>query len=229
MKIIASDFDGTIHRKGTISERDKNAVLEWQKKGNHFGIVTGRGPDIFETIKKHNITLDYAIAYNGAIVLDGEGNVLYEDWFERGIEKEYMDFAYSFDYEFAHEYNCNVDPSDTGKEHQLAILLKNDNDAKELAELLNKKFEGRLSSYSNGEWINTVKYGTSKATGIQHYAELKNIEMKDIYTVGDFFNDLPMLQAFNGYVVETGHPDLIKLIGNVCTDIAHLTEIADKN
>ena len=140
-----------------------------------------------------------------------------------------MDFAYSFDYEFAHEYNCNVDPSDTGKEHQLAILLKNDNDAKELAELLNKKFEGRLSSYSNGEWINTVKYGTSKATGIQHYAELKNIEMKDIYTVGDFFNDLPMLQAFNGYVVETGHPDLIKLIGNVCTDIAHLTEIADKN
>ena len=117
---------------------------------------------------------------------------------------------------------------DKRKAHQLELLLEDGIQAKELAALLNEKFDGILSSYSNGVWVNTVKYGTSKATGIQHYAEIKNIDKKDIFTVGDSFNDLPMLQAFNGYAVETGHPDLIKLIGNVCTDIAHLTEIAYK-
>ena len=229
MKIIASDFDGTIYRNRIITDRDKNAVLEWQKNGNHFGIVTGRGIGIIRTLAEHGIKLDYAIAYNGAVVLDSEGKILYEDWFERGIEKEYQDYAYSLDYEFEHEYDCNVEASDKGKEHQLSLLLKNENDAKELAELLNRKFEGRLTSYSNGQWINTVKYGTSKATGIAHYAELMGVDKNDIYTVGDFFNDLPMLQAFNGYVVDTCHPEMKKLIPNVCIDIAHLTEIADKN
>ena len=55
------------------------------------------------------------------------------------------------------------------------------------------------------------------------------IDKKDIYTVGDFFNDLPMLKAFDGYVVSTCHPEMKKLIPNVCEDIAHLIEIASKN
>ena len=229
MKIIASDFDGTIYRNRVITERDKNAVLEWQKNGNHFGIVTGRGSGIINTLAEHGIKLDYAIAYNGAIVLDSEGNVIYEDWFKRGIAKEYYDFAYSTDFEFDDPDECTDDPNDESKEHQMSLLLMDEDDAKKLADILNEKFEGRLTSYSNGHWINTVKYGTSKATGIAHYAEMKNIEMKDIFTVGDFFNDLPMLQAFNGYVVDTCHPEMKKLIPNVCIDIAHLTEIAYKN
>ena len=228
MKIIASDFDGTLYRNRIITDRDKNAILQWQKDGNAFGIVTGRGRDILETAAEHGIKLDYAIAYNGALVLNEKGEVLYEDWFQRGIAKEYYDFAYSTEYQFAHPYNCTVDENDTSKEHQLTLLLKDSEDAKEFAKLLNEKFEGRLTSFSNGQWINTVKYGTSKATGIEHYAELFGVDRKDIYTVGDFFNDLPMLQAFDGYVVSTCHPEMKKLIPNVCDDIAHLTEIANK-
>lgn len=228
MKIIASDFDGTIYRYGVITDRDKEAILNWQKNGNVFGIVTGRGVGIISTLAEHGIKLDYAIAYNGAIVLDGDKNVLYEDWFKRGIAKEYYDFAYSTKYEFDGPNDCNDDPNDESKEHQMSLLLKNEDDAKELAQVLNEQFEGRLTSYSNGHWINTVKYGTSKATGIAHYAEICGVDKKDIFAVGDFFNDLPMLQAFNGYVVSTCHPEMKKLIPNICEDIAHLTEIADK-
>ena len=226
MKVIASDFDGTIYRNRIITDRDKNAIYEWQKNGNTFGIVTGRGKGIIDTLAEHGIKLDYAIAYNGAVVLNSRGEVLYEDWFKRGIAKEYYDFAYSTKYRFDEPKECADDPNDESKEHQMSLLLKDEDDAKELAEVLNKKFEGRLTSYSNGHWINTVKYGTSKATGIDHYAEIMGVKKEDIYTVGDFFNDLPMLQAFNGYVVDTCHPEMKKIIPNVCKDIAHLTETA---
>jgi len=225
MKIIASDFDGTICRNGIITDQDKNAIYEWQKNGNLFGIVTGRGQNIINTLADFEIKLDYAIAYNGAIVLNSKGEILYEDWFKRGIAKEYFDFAYSTEYEFQYPYDCTYDPNDESKEHQLTLLLKDKYNANEFAEKLNKKFKGKLTSFSNGQWINTVKYGTSKATGIEHYAKLMGVKKEDIYTVGDFFNDLPMLQAFNGYVVDTCHPEMKKLIPNVCKNIAHLTEI----
>ncbi len=228
MKIIASDFDGTIQKEGKISDRDKKAVFDWQKNGNHFGIVTGRGPEILEIVKNFGLKLDYAIAYNGALVLDSDGNILYEDWFKRGVAREYYEFAHSSEYEFVHSYEPFDEKEDEIKEYQITLLPKDKHNSREVAAMLNEKFKGKLSAYTNGQWIDTVKYGTSKATGIKHYAELKNIDQKDIYTVGDAFNDLPMIQAFNGYVVDSCHPELKKIVPNVCKDIAHLTELAYK-
>ncbi|MBQ7983262.1 MAG: HAD hydrolase family protein [Clostridia bacterium] len=79
MKLIASDFDGTLYRNRIITDRDRSAIAEWQARGNLFGIVTGRGAGIIETAAEHGITLDYAITENGAVVLDRDGNILYED------------------------------------------------------------------------------------------------------------------------------------------------------
>lgn len=230
LKIIASDFDGTICRNGIITDRDKIAIREWQKNGNHFGIVTGRSHEILDIFKKFEIKLDYAIAYNGAVVFNDKGIILHEDWFKRGIAKEFYDFAYSTEYGFTKpkSYYFDDDFDDNSKEYQLSLCLKDEYNAKEFTELINKKFEGKLTSYANGQWIDTVKYGTSKATGITHYANLIGVKKEDIYTVGDSLNDLPMIQAFNGYVVNTCHPEMKKLRLNMCKDIAHLTEIAYK-
>ena len=100
MKLIASDFDGTLYRNGEISARDRAAIEAWQAGGNLFGIVTGRGADILDTAHRLGIALDYAIAYNGALVLDRDGGVLYEDVFPRGLAREYFDFAYAGEFRF---------------------------------------------------------------------------------------------------------------------------------
>ena len=42
MKIIASDYDGTLNRGG-ISDDVRKAIDMWRERGNIFGIVTGRG------------------------------------------------------------------------------------------------------------------------------------------------------------------------------------------
>ena len=46
MKIIASDYDGTLNHGG-IDDIKRNAISEWRKAGNLFGLVSGRGaPDL---------------------------------------------------------------------------------------------------------------------------------------------------------------------------------------
>lgn len=228
MKIIASDFDGTLYRNEKITDRDKNAIFEWQKRGNKFGIVTGRGSDILKILTEHGIKLDYAISYNGAVVFDSDGKILFDDCFTKGMTKEVYDFIDTTDFKLLGERDKIDDINDSRRECQIYLRLKDEDEAKKLTDMLNEKFAGRLTSYPNGHWINTVKYGVSKATGIAHYAEIIGIDKEDIYTVGDCHNDLPMLQAFKGHVVESGHPDMLKIIPNVCKDIAHLTELAYK-
>ena len=41
MKIIASDFDGTINYNGRVSDEDKAAIKRFRAAGNRIGIVTG--------------------------------------------------------------------------------------------------------------------------------------------------------------------------------------------
>ena len=46
MKIIASDYDGTINYQGRVSEEDKAAIRKFRQAGNKFGIVTGRDAEL---------------------------------------------------------------------------------------------------------------------------------------------------------------------------------------
>jgi len=41
MKIIASDYDGTLN-EGGMDEEKRLAIRKWQEAGNLFGIVSGR-------------------------------------------------------------------------------------------------------------------------------------------------------------------------------------------
>lgn len=229
MKIIASDFDGTLYRNETITDRDRNAIEQWQKKGNLFGIVTGRSKgDIIRMLAENGIKTDFVIAYNGAGVFDSEGGVLYEEWFPRCEGKKLVDYAYATDFAFQDRRDSDIDPGDMSKSYQMYLKLETNEGAQQLAEILNKVFEGKFTSHINGHWINATKYGVSKATGIAHLAEIKGVAKEDVYAVGDYFNDLPMLEAFNGYVMASGHPEVIKIIGRTCEDIADLTELAYK-
>jgi hydroxymethylpyrimidine pyrophosphatase-like HAD family hydrolase len=57
MKIIASDYDGTLNHGG-IGEEKRNAIKKWREKGNKFGIVSGRmADDLFRIYKREQNTI----------------------------------------------------------------------------------------------------------------------------------------------------------------------------
>ena len=234
MKLIASDFDGTVYKGGRISDEDIAAIERWQEQGNVFGIVTGRGSDIFSRAKELGVTLDYAIVYNGAQVIDRAGTVLHEEIFDLSWEKRYFDFVNRFEQAEPGVaiYATRASDGAGGKNEpygilQLALVLPSPEDASRLTELLNEKFGEELISYANWSCINTVRRGVSKATGIAAYAAHLGIAREDIYAVGDAHNDLPMLTAYDGYVVNSATAEMKALIPNHVEDMTALCNVAN--
>ncbi len=235
MKLIASDFDGTIYKQCRISAEDRGAVAAWQKNGNLFGIVTGRGREILTTAAENGVVCDYAIVFNGACIINRNGDVLYEDFVPLTVEEAY--FAFVNQYRQAEpgtvQYALyDAKKADTPENRrgicQLSLVFDTNAEAEAVTDALNEKFGDMLVSYANGRCINTVRNGVSKATGIAHYATLVGVRDADIYVVGDNYNDLPMLLAYDGYVVDSACADMKSRVRHKVADMAALTEIANR-
>ena len=68
MKIIATDYDGTLNHKG-IDDKKKSAISRWRKAGNLFGVVSGRGVrSLHDIAAKKNFEYDFLIANNLSLI-----------------------------------------------------------------------------------------------------------------------------------------------------------------
>lgn len=75
MKIIGSDFDGTITTNKVILPETRKQIKQFRDAGNIFIIVTERSPQKFKDgIKKYDI--DFVICANGAVTLDQQLKVI---------------------------------------------------------------------------------------------------------------------------------------------------------
>ena len=78
MKLIASDFDGTIFIDEKIKTEDIEAIRDFQAKGNLFGIVTGRSYHSLLVLIEGRIGPDFVIANNGSHIFVKNGKKMSE-------------------------------------------------------------------------------------------------------------------------------------------------------
>jgi len=261
MKIIASDYDGTLRRPDVgITDKDREAIIKWRKEGNLFGVVTGRGDGMDVELKRENVEFDFAITFNGVKIWNQNGNILKEfkgngkklydmlpillqkegDWadivtpkrsYYVTYESETADGAMYSD-GATHGYR-QVDHPDTWVSNetvksiedfiQIYSLRKKDEEALKIAKQLKNIFPNDISALVNGSWVNIAPAGVNKATGVKEYAKIMKVADKDIYTVGDSYNDIDMLKAYNGYAVFNAPDDLKGLAtAGVCDGISGL-------
>lgn len=209
MKVIGSDFDGTITTGKTILDSTRKEIRKFREAGNIFVIVTGRSVSKFkEGIKKYNIDFfDYVICANGSIILDNNLNC---------IEKNEMNHK-----DVENVLNVLLDKKDkqiilNTEENSYRIYEKNDflnitepilsvslvfdsiedRDRYSLDEISN------LSVYSNNIFTDVLANGISKATSIMKL--YSNLNGNDLYTIGDGENDICMLKiSENSYTFDT--------------------------
>ena len=84
MQLLASDYDGTLkqysdkEKEPTVEKRDKEAIDEFRKRGNLFGIVTGRSKGMIDLeLKKYGIETDFLIAQNGSAIWSRDFQLLH--------------------------------------------------------------------------------------------------------------------------------------------------------
>lgn len=189
--ILAADFDGTIYIDFCISEKDIQAIRDFQHAGNLFAIVTGRSYASLYPLIEEKITPDVIIANNGGHIFVTENRKLVEI-FTTSISRDKAQ-------EFLEYYGKKIDNemaifTENGKENQIenvnrpimALAIYSD------SEIPNYFPEDFDFHYSIGV-IDVVKKGINKQRGIEIIKKYYKFD-GEIIAIGDDFNDIIFLK-----------------------------------
>ena len=245
-KIIASDYDGTLARPHLgVTDIDREAIRAWRAAGNLFGIVTGRGR-MEEELARVDVEYDFTIVFNGTEIYDGQGaltlsrmgdgKVLYDalpimlqkegDWVdivgkERSYYVTYQDKLVEERASWVKQEEIRNVPGF----RQIYALRHNDAETLEIAAQLQEKFGDKMSPLVNGSWLNIAPPGVTKASGVLAYAKIMGVDEKNIFTIGDSYNDLDMVRRFGGFSVLNGAPELKAVASQVVDGIQELVRL----
>lgn len=245
MKLLFSDFDRTLYVNKNITQENLDAINKWQEMGNLFIIATGRyKKSIIEQMKNFLLKPDYYICNNGAVILDKEQNTIFFKYIpNQEIEQiiQYIYKNYENSLEIIEKERTIKIMNDVGidNHHSVDIILDKEHissikdvvqihkkfDTEErvndLISNLNIRFRDSLVAYANVLNVDIVAKGINKSTGIDFICKgIKNVE--DILVIGDSYNDIEMVEKYNGFTVEHGNEDIKKIAREIFPDVASL-------
>lgn len=242
MKIIASDYDGTLNHNG-IDEKKKNAISEWRKKGNLFGIISGRGyPSLKSVIDRVPFEYDFLVCNNGALICDSDGNVITETKCDGSLAKPFIEDLFKWGCDFAdidkdipvavrskqelcEDDECVIDDMPFIEYfNQISTHLKTTEEATAVVEKIEKKYSHILTPLQNGTCIDTVPFGVNKATGIYSLLKIVGGTYQDVIAVGDNINDTHMIVEFRSYAMENAVDSIKSLADEITPGITELIE-----
>lgn len=235
MKIIGSDYDGTLNYGG-IDEEKKSAIAEWRNAGNLFALVSGRGPgSVLELYEEKQFGCDYLVANNGAVILKTDGTVVSEIRCDGSIAIPLVKHLFAqgctwaqvhtaFDRRvFADKDDC-TEPFHYTLETlpeipyftQVNTQLPDFDTCASVTASVREAFGDKLNPLQNGECLDIIREDMDKAKGLYALMELVGAGYEDIITVGDNINDRHMIAEFRSYAMENA-VDEIKAIADFIT------------
>ncbi len=257
--LIASDFDGTFaNEQGIITDDVIDKLKYFISEGGKFTVSTGRTYLGFHKYSPEYINAPVLLC-NGAMAYDYENkSVVFCDGIdERGIEA--IDAIrttfptvpiemYPFDRTFAIHLNEDSERHFTSQSIPFkvidnpresvfpwvkAMLCAKEKTLEIQAFLNERNFPGICFLPTTGSYIELLGNGVNKGKGLLKLAEILNIDKKDVYAVGDDYNDTDMLTAANAaFVPQNGKPAaknvadyIVRSNNDGC--IAHVIEILD--
>ena len=244
MKIIGSDYDGTLNHGG-IDDVKRRAIHAWREKGNIFAVVSGRcAKDIIEFSKRHDFECDYFVGYNGAVIAKPDGTVVFSAECDGGIVpdlvKHLLDegcpevFVGTDD-----AFEVCADKLERGEDgrfitdgipevqrfNQVSTACVDYETASRVTASAKEKFGHLLNPLQNGTCIDIVRRDINKAKGLYALMDLLGAKFEDIIAVGDNINDKDMIAEFRSYAMENA----VDLIKDLADDITHsVTAIIEK-
>lgn len=233
MKIGASDYDGTLFRKGTIAVEDVKGIKRWRAAGNKFGVVSGRDYGmLMPQLNHYGIESDYAVCNNGGIIFRADGTPLWQGSIplktlteivrEPSVRRSFH-FAFSavdktylyheregswimreaLEWDFPIVKIEEKDIMALPQIHQFCLGYHEAGEADETSAIINEKYGMFVHAYPNGCSVDITPAGVSKSQGIKKLLELMEWQEAEVCAIGDESNDLPMLEAFAGFTVNT--------------------------
>lgn len=239
MKFAASDYDGTLFRNERIEQSDAEAIARWRAAGHKFGVVSGRDLGMLIPMLAHyGVRYDYLAANNGGIICGVDNRPLWEAELPPALLARVAALpkvAKSFHYAFSaadRTYLCHAGEgswvmreatewgftivtieesaiADLPRVHQFALGFTDPADAAAASAEVNARYGDTVHAYPNRCAVDIIPKSISKEQAIAHTLELFGWQGAEILAIGDEANDLPMIEAYGGYAVDTAR-DAIK-------------------
>lgn len=200
MKVIVSDFDGTLYNNDDIIYQDK--INKFVLSGNIFIIATGRNmTSLKKDLDKFIVNPSFYICNDGALIYDQYLNIVYRT----DIDNSMLRPLYN---EIKDDDNVLEVLIDTGNGYiddinrsanKLIARYYDKEKAIKLVNRLNSKYSNILGYVSNN-WINITKKTETKGKAVKFLADYYNFNKYPIYIIGNDVNDLSMCDyEFNSY------------------------------
>ena len=210
MKVLASDFDGTLYVKDKdVVIKNVEAIRRFMKQGNLFGIVTGRNySNIKVLLNEYEIPYHYLICLDGAKIFDSMDycfstvSLTKEDIIQIIPVLEKYQFSYYLD----DGYNETNNMDDCVR--VVGIINNRRYEAQKVVdELVDLNFYAYLSS----EHINIINIKANKKEALEKLLVHADCYRKDLYVIGDSINDYEMLSSYHGAIMKEHSKELEKL------------------
>lgn len=245
--VFVSDYDGTLYIDEEVTDEVLESIHQFKKEGNYFGISTGRNIySIQAEIDKFKIPVDFIIGNNGGVVLNGDGEEIYTSTITTEIaeamtsvleEYDIIFYGVSDGYHLARIYREGEEVTRSEDPEEFKLILKNgpcgfymkmahEDDAIHLANRINELYSDYdIVAFANDDYVDIGKKGVDKATGIQTVVDYYQWDAS-VITIGDSYNDIPMLREFYSYGMTHGVEAIRKhanhLVDTVSDAIMHV-------
>lgn len=192
MKLIASDFDGTIFIDGKIKTEDIKAIRDFQDKGNLFGLVTGRSYHSLLVLIEGKLAPDFVIANNGSHIFVKDGKNMTEI-LKYSLDKDKLRdvidyYGRTYPIRLFTDKDRAVDKNSDLREGEeiLSLAIYSDH-------MLENPFQEDFSFHKSIGVIDVINSAVSKQTGIEFIKDFYGFD-KEIIAIGDDFNDISFLE-----------------------------------
>ena len=231
MKLIASDFDGTIFIDEKIKTEDIKAIRDFQDKGNLFGIVTGRTYHSLFVLIEGKIDPDFVIANNGSHIFVKNGKDMTEV-LKYSLDQDKIRDVIDF---YGGKYQTRIFTDKDRAVEKIADLIEGE-EILSLAiysdNMLENPFQEDLSFHKSIGVTDVINSAVSKQTGIEFIKDFYGFD-KEIIAIGDDFNDIKFLEQTSlsfslNYVEEKEVLDAVNFTVEGIRELIDNIEIYDK-
>lgn len=194
MKLLVSDYDGTVNFRGEVHSEDIDALKSFKSEGNIISIASSRPfKSLHAEVQRFNIPCDLLVCNDGNAIFEGDRlinqNRLNLDELKclrellRGLPQGQIIPLDAFGVN-------SFDPV------YYQVTLNNDRPFEEYDEMFRRNGFS-TDYYMNAGMIFSNRRGKNDAT--RYLLDKYGIDSTQAYTVGDGDNDYSMLEEFNGY------------------------------
>ena len=222
-QLIATDLDGTILFDRKVAPADLDAMRRWRAAGNLLVVDTGKS--VFatrDTLEPVGLAFDYAVAFTGAVLADGDYRVLASRFLPDGLAHEIVMslrgidgltvFATTLETDYVVEDTYHeVSPilqvfvpmePEVMTEHRfigVPMRVRDDDVRRRIVECLTERWGEAIEVVRNQEFLDVIPAGATKGAGLADLlARLtgsdgsRSGESIETWSFGDSWNDISM-------------------------------------